>query len=64
MSPSGIIIFVLAGFAVLFLVSMFVLDVLAHICKKVRVIRNVPVTWSGREYRRSPGNGRKQGSKQ
>jgi hypothetical protein len=54
MSLSGIIIFVLAGFAVLFLGSMFVLDLLAHICKKVRVIRNVPVTWSGREYRRSP----------
>jgi len=45
--------FILAGFAVLLLVGLFVLDLVAHVCKKLRVIRNVPVTWSGREYRRS-----------
>ena len=53
MSTEGIIIVVLAGFAVLFLVGLFILDLTAHVCKKVRVIRNTPVTWSGREYRRS-----------
>jgi hypothetical protein len=51
MSTEGSITVVLAGFAVLFLVGLVVLDVTAHVCKKVRVIRNTPVTWSGREYR-------------
>ena len=39
---------------VLFIVvfgGLVILDIIAKVYKQVRVIRNVPVTWHGREYR-------------